>query len=31
VLNAQEVFLEDAEDINLEWHQNRRLFLISMI
>jgi hypothetical protein len=27
VLNAQEVFLEDAGDIQLAWHQNHRPFL----
>jgi hypothetical protein len=27
VLNAQEVFLEDAEDIHFEYHQNHRPFL----
>jgi hypothetical protein len=31
MLNVQEVFLEDAGDINLECHQNQRSFLISII
>jgi hypothetical protein len=29
VLNAQDVFLEDAGDVNLECHQNHRPFLMS--
>jgi hypothetical protein len=31
VPNAEEVFLEDAGNINLECHQNHRQFLISRI